>query len=237
MLEGRRSTHRRCGKAKDWKFELLQQLTYQTSTCRWQKRTTHPPDRAAPWKECLFVPLLVALWLLKFQPRHLDLWFIKVPRYELWMLDFDGRGEIGLICPTTINTLTHKGLVKVVKAGFLRMLGYIVTIRLHGPAYVTLKLIPSNYITSCWARIRDHLHKIIIFWAVVVLERVKSNVQTHFGETVINMNCLRQRRGHLVNGVVYCVAGASRFLRINPRVSAWATVSPRSDGREVIIME
>lgn len=237
MLEGGRSTQRHCGKASDCIFALFQQLSYQTSTCRWQKRSTHYPDRTAPWMECPFEPLLVALRLLKFKPRHLDLWFINVPCYELWMLDFDGRGEIGLICPTTINTLTNKGRVKVVKASVLRMLGYNVTIGMHGPAYVTLKLIPSNYITSCWARIRDHLHKIIIFWPVVVLERVKSNVQTHFGETVINMNCLRQRRGHLVNGVVYCIAGASRFLRINPRVSAWAPVSPRSDGREVIIME
>lgn len=77
-------------------------------------------------------------------------------------------------------------------------------------------------------------------------------MQARIRQTII-MNCLQRReerekgevgnhgglRGGstLVNGVVYCVAGAPRFRCINPRVSAWAPVSPRSDGRAVIITE
>lgn len=45
------------------------------------------------------------------------------------------------------------------------------------------------------------------------------------------------RGATLVNGVVYCVAAARRFRCINPGVRARAPVSPRSDGRPVIITE
>lgn len=68
---------------------------------------------------------------------------------------------------------------------------------LYNTSSPCFKLIPSNYVSLQAAKKlhrRSSACKAIIFLAVM-LGRVNCTVQARFGQTVINMNCLRRRRG------------------------------------------